>query len=78
MVVRLQTCIRSVLDRNLGRMSEHSGGGFVVFLSPSSQLWDSTISTRPHHSNFFIIHQSSIATVWCAICYQQRRKKVRQ
>jgi len=41
-------------------MSENSGRGCEVFLSPSSQLWDSTISTRPHHSKFFQLHHSTI------------------
>jgi hypothetical protein len=41
-------------------MSEHSGGGFVVFLSPSCQSWDSTVSTRPHHSKFFQLHHSPV------------------
>lgn len=60
MVVRLQTCIRTRFDRNLGRMSKHSGEGFVVFLSPSCQSWDSTISTRPHHSKFFQLRHSPV------------------
>lgn len=60
MVVRLRTCIRTAFCRNLGRMSEHSGRGFMAFLSPTSQLWDSTISARMHHSKFFQLHHSPV------------------
>jgi len=41
-------------------MSEHSGGGFVVLLSPFSRLRDSTISTRPQHSKFFHLYHSPL------------------